>query len=67
MIAAGRGDDDHPDDRVVALRREHAERDQGGFARQRDPERLEHDHHEEERQTVAREEVRQACVGYAAG
>jgi hypothetical protein len=38
---AGRGYHDHPDDRVVPLRGEHAEGDQRGLSGQRDPERLE--------------------------
>src|ERR671935_57412 len=54
----GRDDDDHRDV-VVALRREHAERDQRCLPGERDPERLEHDHEEEERQPVMGDEMRQ--------
>jgi len=55
---AGGGDHDHPDDRVVPLRREQAEGDQSRLPRERNPERLEQDDGEEQRQTVTREEVR---------
>ena len=48
-------------DRVVPLRGEHPEGNERRLARQRDSERLEHDDDEEERKTVAREEVRQGA------
>ena len=58
MIAAAAATTITDRDVVVPLRREHAEEDERGLARQRDPERLEHDDDEEERQPVVGEEVR---------
>ena len=58
MIAAAAATRDHLGDLVVPLRREHAEDDERRLARQREPERLEHDHDEEQRQPVVGEEVR---------
>src|SRR5438309_4846946 len=54
----GGGDRDHFGDVVVPLRGEHAEQDQRCLTGERDPERLDHHDHEEERQAVARDEVR---------
>jgi hypothetical protein len=45
----------------VPLRGKDAEGDQSRLAGQRDPERLEHDDREEQRQTVVREEMRQGA------
>ena len=57
----GRGEHDHPLDRVVALRGQHAERDQRRLTRQRDSERLQHHDHEQERQAVMGQKRRHRC------
>ncbi len=65
VVADDRGggcDRDHLRDVVVALRREHAEEDQRCLARERNPERFEHHHDEEERQPVVGEEVCHAAI-----
>jgi hypothetical protein len=47
----------HPEDVVIPLRREHAERDQRGLARQRDAEGLDQNGDEEKWEAVVGEEL----------